>query len=147
MFEQPNHKFSNTRAVRVDDSEEDLTRNIIKEIGLGHPIMFDSHNLCKITSSLQSFPCECCKTHATFMNWTPRQSLQRGRNHILTQMNLSKVIITFLKTSCFIQWRLRELLTPITNAVKKLPSPSAISIATMHRFSNFSPISIGGQFT
>ena len=63
------------------------------------------------------------------------------------QLHLSKVIITFLKTSCFIQWRLRELLTPITNAVKKLPSPSAISIATMHRFSNFSPISIGGQFT
>ena len=63
------------------------------------------------------------------------------------QLHLSKVTITFLKTSCFIQWRLRELLTPITNAVKKLPSPSAISIATMHRFSNFSPISIGGQLT
>ena len=53
------------RAVRVDDSEEedeeeaklheecieDLSRNIINEIGLVHPIMFDSHNLCKLASS------------------------------------------------------------------------------------------------
>ena len=52
------------RAVRVDDSEEedeeeaklheecieDLSRNIINEIGLVHPIMFDSHNLCKLAS-------------------------------------------------------------------------------------------------
>ena len=80
---QPNRKFSNRRVVRVDDSEEDLTRNIIKEIGLAHPITFDSHNLCKLTSSSKPTKfCECCKTHATCMNWTPRQSLQREGNHI-----------------------------------------------------------------
>ena len=47
---QPNYKFSNRIVVRVNNSEEDLTSNI-KEIGLAHPIMFDSHNLCKLTSS------------------------------------------------------------------------------------------------
>ena len=30
---------------------EDLSRSIINEIGLVHPIMFDSHNLCKLASS------------------------------------------------------------------------------------------------
>ena len=58
--------FSNRRAVRVGDSEEEdeeeaklherenelkilHSRNIIKEIGLAHPIMFESHNVCKLT--------------------------------------------------------------------------------------------------
>lgn len=53
------------RAARVDDSDEedeeeaklheecieDLSRNIINEIGLVHPIMFDSHNLCELATS------------------------------------------------------------------------------------------------
>ena len=51
------------RAARVDDSDEedegklheecieDLSRNIINKIGLVHPIMFDSHNLCELTKS------------------------------------------------------------------------------------------------
>ena len=52
------------RAARVDDSDEedeeeaklheecieDLSRNIINEIGLVHPIMFDSHNLCELAT-------------------------------------------------------------------------------------------------
>ena len=53
------------------------------------------------------------------------------------QSHLSKVIFTFLKTSCFIQWRLRELLTPITNAVKKRPSPTAISDCNNSPFQQF----------
>jgi len=67
---QANHKFfsrlaRNRRAVRVDHSREEdeedaklhkerieiLSGNVINEIGLVLIIMFDSHNLSKLTSS------------------------------------------------------------------------------------------------
>ena len=144
------------KATRTWEWIEDLTRNIIKKSGLVQLKMFDSHSLCKLTSSskLTKFSCECCKTFATRMNWTPRQSLMARRKKPYIDLLFYLIGICTCQRWLLRFWRDHVLFNVvsrkknlITNAFKKLSSRSVISIAIMHRFSNYGPISIAGQFT
>ena len=70
------------REANIDDSDEEedeearqdeeelgeLTENVMKEIGLFHPIMFESHNLCELATSmkLSKFSIQMLKEMCTF---------------------------------------------------------------------------------